>query len=1102
MRLHLARDLRLAAPGGKVHPLSPLDAALLTWLALEGPTPRARLAQLLWPDKSAEAARNSLRQRLFQLHRRLGHEVVGGNTALALAEGVAHDLDDADCVLGQTPGEDLASGEFAQWLEAQRARRRARVRRAIVEQCDRAESAGHWDEALIHARELLAHDPLSEDAHRRVMRLHYLAGDRAAALLAFDRCERLLKDEVGTRPSPPTLALLEQIGADRPAVHPTAPAAIPASVLRPPQLVGREREGVALQHALRAGQVAALIGEAGLGKTRLLQEVIGSQPGTVAAAGRPGDSGVPFATLARLLRTVVQQGTSPEPATLPAQSRTEIARVLPEFDVATARPAGDGQRLVLVRAIRALLQAHPQFDTLVVDDLHFADEASVEMLGQLIDGGDDASTAQWRWVLAYRPTEAGSSVQTLHDRLVEAARLAPLTLGPLDEPALVQLVDSLALPGVDGRVLAPGLLRRTGGNPLFVLETLKQAWVEQTLARLADADALPRPLSVGRLIERRITQLSPGAVALARVASIAGVDFSVALAEHVLQQSAMQFADALNELEAAQVLRGTQFAHDLVFETVRDSVPEAIGRHTHAQVAQWLEDRAADPARVARHWRAAARDDRARPALDAAAQAALRAGRSKEAIGFYQEAVAIDLARGARPTAFVALQRVCELHYDRREFEAGTSAAKRLAALAGDEPERRAALRLLAWGAFHCDQLADAERLGRELLATVPSDSFEAAQAHELLGLVASGLERFGEAVVHMRSALPGLREWGGARSYMDMLNHLGLVLDQQGRTAEACEPFERLLEVARSNADPSLLSVALRNAAINRVHAGDAATAFAWFTESLQLENAADAMDSGAGYSHTLLIVTSCDNGRWDAALRHADAALAQFEANDLGWLGPTRTSRAGMWLHMGQWARALQELDAPVSERVPAHSRARRLMLRARALSALGEPVLSLLDEALALSPTSGRIDARLLVLLERMRHVDDAEVLRLAQDIGREACQRGMQGFELWALLRSMEAAARHDGDSLPARVQRMNALAGRAHCYSMSPAEVWVARVQAAIAMHDDPLAQRLSAEGVRWLQGALVHVPPEFRDTFAQRHPLHVELLSLARRLTS
>jgi len=237
MQLQLSATPKVLLADGPARELAPLDGALLAWLALEGATPRARLAQLLWPEKGAEAARNSLRQRLFKLRRQIGIDIVHGSLTLTLAPGVSHDLDDADGVLGE-----LQAGfgdEFASWLERQRSRRSDRARRSMIELADMAEAARDWDDALAHARELLALEPLSEDAHRRVVRLHYLAGDRAAALLAFDRCERVLKDEVGTRPSAETLALLRTLEQTGDAALPAVPR-IPASVLRPPRLIGRD----------------------------------------------------------------------------------------------------------------------------------------------------------------------------------------------------------------------------------------------------------------------------------------------------------------------------------------------------------------------------------------------------------------------------------------------------------------------------------------------------------------------------------------------------------------------------------------------------------------------------------------------------------------------------------------------------------------------------------------------------------------------------------------------------------------------------------------------------------------------------------------------
>jgi hypothetical protein len=204
------------------------------------------------------------------------------------------------------------------------------------------------------------------------------------------------------------------------------------------------------------------------------------------------------------------------------------------------------------------------------------------------------------------------------------------------------------------------LHQRTGGNPLFVLETLKQAWVEGQLRGDSAATGrtaldLPRPVSVTRLIERRVAQLSAGALALARVAAIAGVDFAVPLAEHVLQVPAMRLADAITELEAAQVLRGNQFAHDLVADAVHGGVPTTVAQHTHAQVAHWLQTHGGEPARVAGHWILAAQPLQALPWLQQAADAARGAVRHREYIHFLETKARIEEDAGQLEAAFESL---------------------------------------------------------------------------------------------------------------------------------------------------------------------------------------------------------------------------------------------------------------------------------------------------------------------------------------------------------------------------------------------------------------------------------------------------------------
>ena len=141
-RVRLALETAaVAIVDGAPQPLMALDAGLLAWLAVEGPTARSKLVALLWPLSEADAGRNALRQRLFRLRRTLGLDTVQGQATLALAGAVAHDLDDARGLLEAVPADELPGGEFAQWLARERERRRDLQRMRIAQQADAAEHA-------------------------------------------------------------------------------------------------------------------------------------------------------------------------------------------------------------------------------------------------------------------------------------------------------------------------------------------------------------------------------------------------------------------------------------------------------------------------------------------------------------------------------------------------------------------------------------------------------------------------------------------------------------------------------------------------------------------------------------------------------------------------------------------------------------------------------------------------------------------------------------------------------------------------------------------------------------------------------------------------
>ncbi|MCX8114916.1 MAG: AAA family ATPase [Burkholderiaceae bacterium] len=787
--------------------LEPKDALLLAYLAVEGPTPRGRLAALLWPEVDEERARGNLRQRLLRLKRTVGVELVTGNPLAQLAAGIEHDLaDDCDVLSSLDPHQ---VGGMAEWLQTQRDTRR----RARIDWLDAAvalaETEGDLAAALEHANALVALDPLSEHAHRRVMKLHYLRGDTSAAIAAYERCRDTLRRELDTAPSKETEALRGSIAqAMVPATSALRP--VPLTVLRPPRLVGRDAEWEALQSAWEQGQPAVVLGEAGMGKTRLVTDLVRVRQPALLVGARPGDERVVYAVIARLLRQLARERV----AALEKGIRKELARLLPELG--EAEPIrSDAERARFYNAVAAALAA--QRETLhgvIVDDLHYADDASVELIQYLL------GAVELRWVFAARPAELGAAARSLLERVRERATTIELT--PLTEAAIAELVESLALPGIEAARVAPQLLRQTGGNPLFLLETLK-SWLTQGAATEA---RLPAPSSVGALIERRIGRLSPEAIRLARCAAIAGQDFSVELAAHVLGVKPLDLADAWTELEAAQVFRDGAFAHDLIYESALASVPPPIARQLHRELAQILSDRGGAPARVAAHRLAAGEDLLAIDALQEAARLCIDAGRIIEGGRHLRQAAEIAAANG------VDASRIFGLYYEAAnafwltattaEFNALIEPMRRWARTdselarywlaAGHRAEREGDFDAYASAIERA--LASAMRAGDPLLEGISRMALGSALAlrgqHE-------------KALHQVAAAADVFREIGAREEEAASRTNLGALLSRLGRFDEANRQLELAVPALVEEKNYAYLIAGYNTRAANALAAGDA---------------------------------------------------------------------------------------------------------------------------------------------------------------------------------------------------------------------------------------------------------------------------------------
>jgi len=657
LRLTLLGEPRLHTPQDERR-LDRMPAAVLAYLALQGPTAKYRLAGLLWPGSGEAGARANMRQLLHRL-RKGGADLVEGDQVIALRAGVACDLQqlsalDLGAALALADAPPLLAGhehddapDFADWLHATREQLRALQLQALDHEAARLEAGGAHAQALALVQRCLRDDPLAEAVHRRAMRLHHLMGDRAAALAAYRRCEAVLDEELGAAPAAETVALAREIerGAEL-LPQPQAAAAVPLALLRPPRLVGREAAWAAMEAAWQRGQLILVAGPAGSGKTRLVEDFAAAKGRMLRIEGRPGDPGVPYASVARNQRRVMalRPGLSPaSPEGLPPWVWQQALRLTPELGAAADAPV---DKLRFFEGVMAVYRHCIQgLAALVVDDLHFYDDASIELSTYAIASTVPLGAGMPHHVVAYREEELSPRLARDVERMLAQGMAALVRLEPLAECDVQAMVESLPLPPAPQ--LAEELRRFAGGHPLFVLETVRQLHQTGQLA----AHWSGRLPGSGRLLEltaRRLAQLSPEALNLARAAAVLGSDFGFETVCEVVGQPPFVLAPAWQELAAAQFVSGERFSHDLLHEAVLAGLPEAVARWLHRAAAAVRERQGADPARIARHWQAA--DDAA-----AAAPWLLRAAERSRALGLVDEARAFereaDTFAGSQPKA-------------------------------------------------------------------------------------------------------------------------------------------------------------------------------------------------------------------------------------------------------------------------------------------------------------------------------------------------------------------------------------------------------------------------------------------------------------------
>lgn len=1071
---------------GQRHALERRDAALLALLAIDGPTPRNRALALLWPDDATEQVRGRLRQRLFTLKRKLGVDVVEGSQTLTLGSalvwpGFAQESVDAP-LLGDDDHDDLP--EFCAWLRAVRGRLQTQRREQLAEQAGELERAGRLAEAIVVAEQILALEPLQEHAHRRLMRLHYLRGDRAAALLAFDRCERLLKDDVGTTPSAETDALRRQIEAQSAPLP--APRALPVTLSRPPRLIGRADELRRIESVLAAGRSAIVIGEAGLGKSRLLAELHASRTRAMSVTARPGDADIPYALFARLVRRI------DEDAGVETRLRPELARFVPELGVASTAPFDPG---TFERAAEQLLAACP--GPVLIDDLHFADAGSTALVARLapLDGAP-------RFVIGTRPAEGTAGLALLDTALCDTQRAERIVLSPLARADIAGLVDSLGIDALDGARLAGLLERHTGGNPQFVLETLRAILTDGP--RFDDAARLPLPPGVGALVERRLQQLSPAALRLARAAAVMDADFTPALAARALECSVLDLADPWRELEAASILNGAAFAHDIVHEATLRGIARPIAQHLHTTVALSLAEAGAEPARIARHWLAAGDLQRAAAPLTAAARQASAAHLHVDAARHYEQLADVQRLRGDGAAEFDAVRGWVDALIEVDVGARLTAAAARLGELARNDTQsawaaHAEALRLLSVSDTAAALEASARALRHAQRAGDAQASFAArlARAQTLLKL-----RRLDEA----EAVLAPARDWveapdSGAQSKdkLEALQVIAWLARERERFDESRVQWERCLEIAAARHSAAEMVTALNYIQLCDGGAGrfDRAVEAGERQRALMLEHGL--LGNAAQYLDPNLAFVYLNTGRYAEALAAADRA----EQAGLADIGLVYLRRTAIYRALGQTTRAQRELERARAVPPAAPLGRMNVLLMSCRVRHRGDAaqVSAWLDEIGAIARAQPTIAPRVRALLAHAECLDGEPALAAALEAARLASERGLHGLRIVAETRCAQARLAAGDPAAAGHARLALALLESYQPEGISAGEVGLVAYRALAAAGDETGARDALRAAVDWVHAtAAGHVPAEFRDAFLNRHPVNRELLTLATRV--
>lgn len=875
----------------------------------------------------------------------------------------------------------LVSDPYADWAQAERERLRERYFTALLQLAEMQALDGDYPEAMSTVRRILARDEVRENAYQALMRYQAESGDSAGALVTYERCRVILADELGADPSPLTQLWHQRIlnGEVTPrepeALHaapvetsplraegdgsgePPLEVELPQLLLLPSVdvrvsdvLVGRAREldGLRawLDEALAGrGNLVVLEGEAGVGKTRLavsvLQSAADAGATVLSASCQAIEKNLPFAALADSLGRYLHRLPVNALRLMPAASLAQLAQIVPslydhvpglpppvEATGLAASPEENRQRLIdgVVNFLAALSRRRPL--ALFLDDLHWTDGDTLAVISRLVQR---LGELRLFLLLAYRSDDLSENegLATLLHAVRRKSGGHFVEVSRFDRSQVQQYVDHLV--GRDnafGGELARVLYESTQGNPLFVVETLRDllerhpdlAGPRETDPSLSAAMAQEQRLllrqrrsqRIQELILERIERLPDRALWVLQLSAVIGRDYSAELLESAASEDPLEGIETLLQRKFL-IERPDQrldFSHQLVRQVAYESMSALQRRRWHLRVADALvaiQRAEQSPAEAAFHYGHAGANAR----LPYAHYSILAGEQLLRAYGFRQAIDAFDAALEALQELPDAPPSLTE-----RALQDRGLAYEGLFDLEGVTETYR---RLLAWASHRGDRALVLQTHSR--MATVLGIMGQDRESNELLqelmsvltlgedgiptpvysGVIADLLER--RRVIYS-SDDPDDGLWARytppppvvAEPVRDILRvleplhavlplfHYGWTLLVQGQLGEATACLSAVVDLAIETVQPSIASTALHQLAVTARILGDLEQSQALNEQSVAINRTVQgaASELASMWPRIASALLSLQAGRLDEAERRLRRVIDFLDARD----------------------------------------------------------------------------------------------------------------------------------------------------------------------------------------------------------------------------